>query len=536
MQPAPESDLAPAFPLLSFLESSEFADVTVCCGDRAWRLHRVVLAAGSEYFRSLFTSSSAFVENREACVRLDEAPENEFFEDVLRVLYAAPGGRPPLDLLPDDFGRCVGLATLADRLRVTSLLPHLAALVESHLNVATAPALLRDAVLCGNAPLASLCVRYIAANWEALADEIDFGTVPTDCLVELLSSPALRPRRRAPRTAPAPKPERGGRLAARRRWWLASRRTWRRAGRAWSSPYAAPSRPAPSPPPPRPALPRLLKLISRQECARLCFLEAESLQALFKRAVFDRELVAEAMARRLEILESEAVPAFGPGRHELRPQGVVPVVSFLGRRCGLARYWTNPALSGALRLYTSERGEAPGTAALALALEGARPYEIQARPPRPYSPLPFLGVLSFEFSAGRPDRAMRYWSLHGSPDGRRWRTLRQHKGEASPGAGRAAKWSVEAGGEPLRYLKLACPYGLCLTALEFYGYLSGPAPAPAADAGAGAGAGGPAAEGEAPALGAPVARPGTPGRHRRASSSSSGAGPLVLGPWAPAAA
>lgn len=67
-----------------FLSTGDFSDFTIVCGDREFKVHRVVLCAQSRYFRAACKEES-FKEGTSRRLELQEDPE--VFEGVLSFLY-----------------------------------------------------------------------------------------------------------------------------------------------------------------------------------------------------------------------------------------------------------------------------------------------------------------------------------------------------------------------------------------------------------------------------------------------------------------
>ncbi|KAI0127529.1 hypothetical protein BJ170DRAFT_722747 [Xylariales sp. AK1849] len=67
------------------LESGLLADVTVKCGSREWKLHKIIITTRSEWFRKALTGN--FVEAKEGVVVLDKNEDPEAINDVITWLY-----------------------------------------------------------------------------------------------------------------------------------------------------------------------------------------------------------------------------------------------------------------------------------------------------------------------------------------------------------------------------------------------------------------------------------------------------------------
>ncbi|KAG8158237.1 hypothetical protein KVR01_011998 [Diaporthe batatas] len=91
-------------PDIRLFESGNFADATIVCGDRTWKVHKLILSSRCKWFKAAFYGNMAEAESGTIVLQEQEA---EFVEVMLRFIYA----KDP-DILALRDGKDIPLAVL----------------------------------------------------------------------------------------------------------------------------------------------------------------------------------------------------------------------------------------------------------------------------------------------------------------------------------------------------------------------------------------------------------------------------------------
>ncbi|KAI1110480.1 hypothetical protein F5Y14DRAFT_455014 [Nemania sp. NC0429] len=118
----------------NLMQSGEFSDVIVECGDRTWNLHRVVLAYRCEYFRKAL-EKGRFKEAEDGRIVIhDQDPDH--VDWVIGYMYTGKATEGLLLLLQDDstvMDTCVDLFAVADFFTLDVLCKHATNVLIEHL-------------------------------------------------------------------------------------------------------------------------------------------------------------------------------------------------------------------------------------------------------------------------------------------------------------------------------------------------------------------------------------------------------------------
>lgn len=156
------------------------SDVTIHVEGRQFKLHRIILAARSEYFRTMFTGP--FAESSARDIALDDMDAASFVE-IVRHIYT--------DALPSEEALRRGLVLPLLRHSQALGLPRLSRVcqrfLEAHLRPDSACASLETADALGLVPLRRACMRYVLANYSSVSCTAGFVSLREDLLREVLA-------------------------------------------------------------------------------------------------------------------------------------------------------------------------------------------------------------------------------------------------------------------------------------------------------------------------------------------------------------
>ncbi|XP_037085250.1 kelch-like protein diablo isoform X2 [Pollicipes pollicipes] len=158
-------------------------DVTVRVEERQWRAHKAVLAAGSPYFRTMFTSD--YVESQEPVVGL-HGFDSDTFDAVLNYIYTGH-----VELSPNS---AAALLDAAEHLQLSSLRHHCLQYLSEVVTPESSIAVWRLALLHGSAELAHRALRLVLDNFSAAVRDADFLALPEEAMVTLLRASHIAAR------------------------------------------------------------------------------------------------------------------------------------------------------------------------------------------------------------------------------------------------------------------------------------------------------------------------------------------------------
>lgn len=153
------------------------ADVTFVVEGVPVRLHRAILSARSEYFKSMFASGMS--ESSAATIELYDV-SHEVFRAVVRFLYT--------DTLPPS-GEALVLPLLkeAQKMNLERLSRVCQRMLEARLDKTNAAALLEHADRHGAVPLRHACLRYMLSHFSSVSTTDGFLQLREDLLREVLT-------------------------------------------------------------------------------------------------------------------------------------------------------------------------------------------------------------------------------------------------------------------------------------------------------------------------------------------------------------
>ncbi|KAL3853024.1 hypothetical protein ACJMK2_016615 [Sinanodonta woodiana] len=163
-----------------FREDKGFTDITIDVEGRQFACHKVILAAGSPYFRSMF--SSGMEECRKEVIELKHL-DSEVFEQVLRFIYT---GHVNINqrLVEDVF-------TQAHILQISTLVDLCVEFFKANMNDNNCLAALTLADIHAHQPLYEFAKELTCQYFHLLAKEEDIYKLSSECIIDLLKDRRL---------------------------------------------------------------------------------------------------------------------------------------------------------------------------------------------------------------------------------------------------------------------------------------------------------------------------------------------------------
>ncbi|ESO99112.1 hypothetical protein LOTGIDRAFT_173854 [Lottia gigantea] len=152
-----------------------YTDITIKIEDHKFDCHKIVLAAGSAYFRSMF--SSGMEESRQNVVELKQL-DGKVFEHVLQFIYT--GSVNITGLMVQE------LFTQAHLFQITPLVELTVQFFQQNMNDNNCLAALTLADLHNHKPLYEFSKKYACAHFSSVVLDEDFMKLSVDCIVDLL--------------------------------------------------------------------------------------------------------------------------------------------------------------------------------------------------------------------------------------------------------------------------------------------------------------------------------------------------------------
>ncbi|XP_062574313.1 kelch-like protein 24 [Saccostrea cucullata] len=163
-----------------FRKEGGYNDVTLQVGQKSFPCHKIILAAGSPYFKSMF--ESGMEESRKTCIEIKEVDEN-VFEKLLHFIYTGKVDISSL-ILQELFGQsCMFQVTALVDLCVRHFRLHM---TENNCLVA-----LTLADSHAHKHLYNYAKEYVCMNFKVVSQEEDFCRLSADCIKDILSDSKL---------------------------------------------------------------------------------------------------------------------------------------------------------------------------------------------------------------------------------------------------------------------------------------------------------------------------------------------------------
>lgn len=157
-----------------------FADLIICVGRRRFPCHRVILAAGAPYFRSMF--SSGMEECRKKAIEIKEI-DPEVFEHTLRYIYTGQINIS-VPIAPELF-------TQAHMFQIASLVELCFQFFRENISECNCLGALTLADIHGHKQLYEFAKAFTCAHFTTLVEEEDFLKLSFDCIGDLLKDRRL---------------------------------------------------------------------------------------------------------------------------------------------------------------------------------------------------------------------------------------------------------------------------------------------------------------------------------------------------------
>lgn len=176
--------------LTEFRREGKLIDVTVVCGAREFPCHRSVLAAGSDYFLTLFEIGLADSTSAVCNVSTEEV-QPEALAKALDFIYEGS--------VRCDYAGLQPLGAAASYLRIDALLQNVAMAMKARITVSTCVVTWMFADMYSLRELAAEASAFAAKSFQALSEyDTDPGSsltaLPTSLMMSLLAMESLRPR------------------------------------------------------------------------------------------------------------------------------------------------------------------------------------------------------------------------------------------------------------------------------------------------------------------------------------------------------
>lgn len=159
---------------LSYLESGGYSDLELVVEKKHYKVHRIIIAHSSEYFRRLLNSD--FQEKNQRVVELKYEDCGEVFPVFLRYLYE---GRIELNE-----GNALPLLALSDRFIVDKLKAQCLAFIDKRISRDTCLNILKQALDYHMEDVQKRCLQVIAKNFHSIYTA-DFSFLPLEVMVSL---------------------------------------------------------------------------------------------------------------------------------------------------------------------------------------------------------------------------------------------------------------------------------------------------------------------------------------------------------------
>ncbi|KAK6176712.1 hypothetical protein SNE40_014957 [Patella caerulea] len=157
-----------------------YTDITICIEERKFNCHKIVLAAGSTYFKSMFSSGMA--ESRKNEVELKQI-DAAVFEDVLLFIYT--GNVNITSFIVQE------LFTQAHLFQISPLVELCVQFFEQNMNEGNCLAALTLADLHGHKALYEFSKEFACSHFTGIVYDEDFMKLSVDCIIDLLKDRRL---------------------------------------------------------------------------------------------------------------------------------------------------------------------------------------------------------------------------------------------------------------------------------------------------------------------------------------------------------
>lgn len=163
-----------------FRRDGGYSDVMLKVGQKSFPCHKIILAAGSPYFKSMF--ESGMEESRKSCIEMKEVDE-DVFEKILHFIYT---GKVDITscILQELFGQsCM--------FQVTALVDLCVRHFRLHMTENNCLAALTLADSHAHKDLYNYAKEYVCMNFGVVSQEEDICRLTADCIKDILSYPKL---------------------------------------------------------------------------------------------------------------------------------------------------------------------------------------------------------------------------------------------------------------------------------------------------------------------------------------------------------
>jgi len=165
----------------SFIDSGEFSDCIVTCGDKEFKCHKIVLAGRSSVFKAMF--SNKLMENKTSKVVIEDLDENTVSE-MINYIYSGN-----LEMNFDD--QAIELFTAADKYDLKDLKEMCESHIREEISIANVCDILILAYLHNSKSLLDVSFQFICNNGEEVLEETGFKEklkLYPDILMKMLES------------------------------------------------------------------------------------------------------------------------------------------------------------------------------------------------------------------------------------------------------------------------------------------------------------------------------------------------------------